>query len=68
VMLRDNRLGFLNEGMTDREWTKKDKDRTKPVMEKIEKTFRERRRFRRLEHFVGGRRKDTDYKLLVRHE
>ncbi|GKA67551.1 hypothetical protein Tco_0767468 [Tanacetum coccineum] len=68
VMLRDNRLGFLNEGMTDREWTKKDKDRTRPILKKIEKTLRERRRFRRLEHFVGGRRNDTDYKLLVRHE
>ncbi|GKE78213.1 hypothetical protein Tco_1544333 [Tanacetum coccineum] len=56
VMLRDNRLGYGNEGMKDREWTKKDRERTKSILEKIKKTLNERRRMRRLEFFVGGRR------------
>ncbi|GJS54179.1 hypothetical protein Tco_0627541 [Tanacetum coccineum] len=68
VMLRDNRLGFGNEGMTDLKWTSKDIDREKSILEKIEKKLKERRRFRRLESFVGGRKIETDYRLLVRLE
>ncbi|GKD02773.1 hypothetical protein Tco_1177747 [Tanacetum coccineum] len=68
VMLRDNKLGFGNEGMTDRKWTSKDKERTKLILEKIEKTLKERQIMRRLECFVGGRRNETDYRLLVRPE
>ncbi|GKA73633.1 hypothetical protein Tco_0779935 [Tanacetum coccineum] len=48
--------------------TKKDKERTKSMMNKIEKKLKERRRMRRLEGFVGGRRVETDYRLLVRPE
>ncbi|GJS67671.1 hypothetical protein Tco_0682236 [Tanacetum coccineum] len=68
VMLKNNVLGYGNECLKDREWTKKDKDKTKSMMNKIEKTLKERRQTRRLENFVGGRRVETDYKLLVRPE
>ncbi|GKD69541.1 hypothetical protein Tco_1323631 [Tanacetum coccineum] len=68
VILRDNKLGFNNKGMEDRKWITKDRERTQSIMEKIEKTLKERRRFRRLEFFVGGRRNKTDYRLLVRPE
>ncbi|GJW03976.1 hypothetical protein Tco_1562832 [Tanacetum coccineum] len=68
VMVRDNRLGYENKGMKDREWTKKDKERTWSIPEKIEKTLKERRRMRRLDCFVGERRNETDYILLVRPE
>ncbi|GJS64947.1 putative reverse transcriptase domain-containing protein [Tanacetum coccineum] len=57
-----------NEGLKDRKWTKKDKGTTKSMLNKIEKTLKERRRMRRLESFVRGRRVETDYKLLVRPE
>ncbi|GJR15536.1 hypothetical protein Tco_0798188 [Tanacetum coccineum] len=49
VMLRDNKLGYENEGIKDRAWAKKDKERTKLMMEKIKKTLKERRRMRRLD-------------------
>ncbi|GJT36266.1 hypothetical protein Tco_0926685 [Tanacetum coccineum] len=68
VMLRDNRLGFGNEGMTDRKCTSKDKERTKSILEKIKKMLKERRRLRRLKSFIGGRRIETDKTLLVRLE
>ncbi|GJR22993.1 hypothetical protein Tco_0971520 [Tanacetum coccineum] len=68
VMLRDNVLGFCNEGLKDREWTKKDKERTESMLNKIEKMLKERRRMRRIECFIGGRRNETDYRLLVRPE
>nr|GEW82269.1 hypothetical protein [Tanacetum cinerariifolium] len=68
VMLRDNKLGYENEGMKDHAWAKKDKEGTKSMMKKIKKTLKERQRMRRLEYFVGGRRNETDYKLLVRPE
>ncbi|GJT60698.1 hypothetical protein Tco_1004231 [Tanacetum coccineum] len=68
VMLRDNRLGYGNEGMKDRKWTRKGKERTKSMLEKIKKMLKERRRMRRLEHFVRGRRREINYTLLVRLE
>ncbi|GJV92128.1 hypothetical protein Tco_1539941 [Tanacetum coccineum] len=68
VMLKDNVLGYGNEGLKDQKWTKKDKDKTKSMMNKIEKTLKERRQMRRLESFVKGRRTKTDYRLLVRPE
>ncbi|GKE85594.1 hypothetical protein Tco_1559336, partial [Tanacetum coccineum] len=68
VMYLDNRLGYGNEGMKDRKWTRKGKERTKLMLEKIKKMLKERRRMRRLEHFVGGRRREIDYTLLVRLE
>ncbi|GJT45138.1 hypothetical protein Tco_0953853 [Tanacetum coccineum] len=65
---KDNRLAFRNEGMKDHKLTRKDKEKTKSILEKIEKTLKESRRMRRLELFVGGRRKEIDYRLLVRLE
>ncbi|GKB88278.1 hypothetical protein Tco_0960550 [Tanacetum coccineum] len=49
-------------------WTKDDEKKTKTFIEKIEKTLKEQRRFGRLELFVGGRRDNTDYRLLIRPE
>ncbi|GKA92622.1 hypothetical protein Tco_0814547 [Tanacetum coccineum] len=43
VILRDNILGYGNDGMKDLKWTKKDKERTKLILETIEKTLKERR-------------------------
>nr|GEV91972.1 hypothetical protein [Tanacetum cinerariifolium] len=68
VVLKDNVLGYGNEGLKDQEWTKKDKDMTKSMMIKIEKTLHGRRQMRRIERFVGGIRIKTDYRLLVRPE
>nr|GEX21136.1 hypothetical protein [Tanacetum cinerariifolium] len=68
VVLRDNKLGYGNEGMKDHAWNKKEKEMKNSILEKIEKTLRERRRMRRLECFVGGKRNKTDCILLVRPE
>ncbi|GJV04355.1 hypothetical protein Tco_1337924 [Tanacetum coccineum] len=65
VILRNNRH---NEGMEKYKWTEEDRKRIQKFVDKIEKTFKEQRRFRRLELFVGGRRDKTNYCLLVRHE
>nr|GEY95350.1 hypothetical protein [Tanacetum cinerariifolium] len=40
VMMRDNRLVFGNKCMTARKWTSK--ERTTSILEKIEKTLKER--------------------------
>ncbi|GJW51126.1 hypothetical protein Tco_0092477 [Tanacetum coccineum] len=61
-------LGYINEGMENYYWTKDDEKKTKMFIEKIVKTLKERRRFRRLELFVSGRRDKTDYRLLIRPE
>nr|GEX11779.1 hypothetical protein [Tanacetum cinerariifolium] len=66
IILRNNRLGYDNEGMEKYKWTKEDEKKTKKFVDKIEKTLKERKRFTRLELFVGGRRDKTDYRLLVR--
>ncbi|GJS09848.1 hypothetical protein Tco_0366644 [Tanacetum coccineum] len=55
VMMKNNVLGYGNEGRKDREWMKKDKERTKSMMDKIEKKLKEKRQIRRLESYVGGR-------------
>ncbi|GJX97032.1 hypothetical protein Tco_0352830, partial [Tanacetum coccineum] len=68
VILRNNRLGYNNEGMEKYKWTDKDGMRTKKFIENIKKMMKEQRRFRRLELFVGGRRDKTDYCLLIRPE
>ncbi|GKE07596.1 hypothetical protein Tco_1399614 [Tanacetum coccineum] len=68
IILRNNRLGYDNEGMEKYTWTKEDEKKTKKFMDKIKKTLKERRRFRRLELFVGRRSDKTDYRLLVRPE
>nr|GEX86253.1 hypothetical protein [Tanacetum cinerariifolium] len=66
VILRNNRLGYHNEGMKEYKWTKKDQERTQNFIKKIKKMLKERIRLRRLEFFIGGRRNMTDYRLLVR--
>nr|GEU77437.1 hypothetical protein [Tanacetum cinerariifolium] len=40
VMLRDNRLGFGNKGMTYLKWTRKDIDRTKSILERLRRSLR----------------------------
>ncbi|GJY22080.1 hypothetical protein Tco_0394646 [Tanacetum coccineum] len=65
VILRKNRLHYNNEGMEKYEGTVKDKKRTLKFVYKIAKTLKERRRFRRHELFISGRRDKTDYHLLV---
>ncbi|GKC58378.1 hypothetical protein Tco_1085976 [Tanacetum coccineum] len=61
-------LGYGNDGMKDRAWTKKNKERKRSMLEKIRKTLKERRRIRRIDCFVRGRRNEPDYILLVRPE
>ncbi|GJS80190.1 hypothetical protein Tco_0730071 [Tanacetum coccineum] len=68
VILRNKMLGYDNEAMEKYYWTKDDEKKTKKFVDKIEKTLKERRRFRRLELFVGGRRDKTNYRLLIRPE
>nr|GEW55472.1 hypothetical protein [Tanacetum cinerariifolium] len=68
VILRNNRLGYNNKGMEKYKWTDKDRNRTDKFINKIEKTLKEQRRFRRLELYFGGRREKTDYHLLVSPE
>nr|GEV70314.1 reverse transcriptase domain-containing protein [Tanacetum cinerariifolium] len=42
MMLKDNVFGFGNEGLEDHAWKIKDKERTESMMNKIEKTSKER--------------------------
>nr|GEU76361.1 reverse transcriptase domain-containing protein [Tanacetum cinerariifolium] len=49
VILRNNKLAYNNEGMEKYKWTDEDQRRTKKFVEKIKKTLKEQRRFRRLE-------------------
>ncbi|GKA51584.1 hypothetical protein Tco_0744780 [Tanacetum coccineum] len=55
VILRNNRLGYHNEGIEKYKWTEEDRKRTQKFMDKIENTLKRRR-------------DKTDYRLLVRHE
>nr|GEX46912.1 hypothetical protein [Tanacetum cinerariifolium] len=68
IILRNNKVGYNNEGMEKYYWIKDDDKNTRKFVKKIEKALKERRRFRRLELFVGGRRDKTDYRLLIRPE
>nr|GEW24745.1 hypothetical protein [Tanacetum cinerariifolium] len=68
IILRNNKVGYNNEGMEKYYWIKDDDKNTRKFVKKIEKALKERRRFRRLELFVGGRRDKTDYRLLIRLE
>ncbi|GKC08872.1 hypothetical protein Tco_1000482 [Tanacetum coccineum] len=63
IIMRNNKLGYDNEGMKKYYWTKDDDKKTKKFVENIKKALKERRRFRRLELFVGGRHDKTDYRL-----
>ncbi|GKF11363.1 hypothetical protein Tco_0049289 [Tanacetum coccineum] len=46
--------------------TRKDKEKSKTMVHKIEKTLKERRQLWRLKSYVGERRKENDISLLVR--
>ncbi|GJT11592.1 hypothetical protein Tco_0858634 [Tanacetum coccineum] len=63
-LMRADELYKFCDGMEKCKWTDKEKRRILKFMDKIEKTLKERKRFRRLELFVGGRRDKTDYCLL----
>ncbi|GJY37410.1 hypothetical protein Tco_0422788 [Tanacetum coccineum] len=64
VMLKDNVLGHGNANLDRGECTKKEIDRTKTMIKKIENILKERRQLRRLEICVGGRRKETTFVYL----
>ncbi|GJQ99209.1 hypothetical protein Tco_0522194 [Tanacetum coccineum] len=51
MMLKDNVLGFGNEGLEDHAWKMKDRERTDSMQNKIEKTLKERQMMRMLELF-----------------
>ncbi|GJT98189.1 hypothetical protein Tco_1093707 [Tanacetum coccineum] len=64
-MLQNFVLGYYNAGMPDRAWTEKEQKRTDSMLKKIDQTLLERRIMRSLKCFVGGRRIETDYRLLT---
>ncbi|GKA27516.1 hypothetical protein Tco_0713684 [Tanacetum coccineum] len=55
-----------NKDMPKRKWTEKDKTQTHTMMKKIDNQLLERRIMRSLEGLVGGRKIETDYRLLLR--
>nr|GFB35489.1 hypothetical protein [Tanacetum cinerariifolium] len=65
--LHDFELGF-NEIMPKKAWTEKDQKRTSSILKKIEETLLTRRIMRSLKCFVGGRKIETDYRLLTQAE
>ncbi|GJV75368.1 hypothetical protein Tco_1506952 [Tanacetum coccineum] len=58
-------LGY-NKDMPNRKWTEKDQNRTDIMVKLIDKQLLERRIMRSLEGLVGGRKVETDYRLLLR--
>nr|GEW22428.1 hypothetical protein [Tanacetum cinerariifolium] len=64
VMIRDNVLGYANDGIQGRKWTTKDKERSKKMIHKIEKTLKKGRQLRRLESYVGGRLKENNIRVI----
>nr|GEX57272.1 hypothetical protein [Tanacetum cinerariifolium] len=52
--------------MEKRIWTEDDKRMSQDFIEAIERRLKIRRIFRSLESFVGGRLRDTDYRLITR--
>ncbi|GJU71013.1 hypothetical protein Tco_1262418 [Tanacetum coccineum] len=65
--LHNFELGY-NAGMPKRAWTEKDQNRKTSMLEKIDQTLLKRQIIRSLKCFVGGRRIETDYRLLTRTE
>ncbi|GJT88837.1 hypothetical protein Tco_1070554 [Tanacetum coccineum] len=65
-MVKDFHLYEYNKGMETRKWSEDDKRRSKDFITTIEKRLQIRRIFRSLESFVGGRRRDIDYRLINR--
>ncbi|GKA73156.1 hypothetical protein Tco_0779372 [Tanacetum coccineum] len=67
-MVKDFKLFKFNKGMENRKWIEDDKRRSKDFIEVIERRLKNRRIFRSLESFVGGRLRDIDYRLINRTE
>ncbi|GJR10377.1 hypothetical protein Tco_0793029 [Tanacetum coccineum] len=66
LMLHNFVLGYNNQGMPNRDWSVKDQKRTTSMLKMIDNILLERRIMQSLESFVGGRRIETDYRLLMR--
>ncbi|GKC76867.1 hypothetical protein Tco_1127641 [Tanacetum coccineum] len=65
--LKNSRLEYnRNSNMLRREWTEKDPKRTGYVLRKINDQLLKRRIMRSLEVLVGGRKTETDIRLLQR--
>ncbi|GJY50318.1 hypothetical protein Tco_0441165 [Tanacetum coccineum] len=62
--LNNFRIGY-NEDMPTRPWSNKDRRRTYSMLKVIEKTLHRRRIIKSLECYVGGRKLETDYRLLT---
>ncbi|GKD47571.1 hypothetical protein Tco_1276547 [Tanacetum coccineum] len=68
-ILRERLLNFkfgYNKAMPLREWTEKDKRHTGIIVNKIDDLLLKRRILRSLEVMVGGRKTETDKRLLQR--
>ncbi|GJV90263.1 hypothetical protein Tco_1538076 [Tanacetum coccineum] len=61
----EDMIGY-NKDMQTRQWSDKDRRRTNLMLKVIEKILHRRRIIRSLECYVGGRKLETDYKLLTR--
>ncbi|GJZ35672.1 hypothetical protein Tco_0581489 [Tanacetum coccineum] len=66
--VKEYKVNRLNLGMNTRFLTDKDVERSKEFIHAIERRLKNRRIFRNLECFVGGRVRDIDYRLLQRME
>nr|GEW98588.1 ribonuclease H-like domain-containing protein [Tanacetum cinerariifolium] len=64
--LHNFELGYNNQDMPNRAWTKKDQNRTTSMLKKINQTLLERQIMRSLECFVDGRKIKMDFRLLTR--
>nr|GEW58958.1 hypothetical protein [Tanacetum cinerariifolium] len=62
--VKEFKVNKMNPSLNTRFWTRKDVDRSKEFMFSIQKRLKNRRIFRNLESFVGGRVKDGDYRHL----
>ncbi|GKD16515.1 hypothetical protein Tco_1205673, partial [Tanacetum coccineum] len=67
-MLHNFDLGYNNPEMPTRARNKKDQRRTSSMLEKINKTLLERQIMRSLECFIGGRKIQMDYRVLMQTE
>ncbi|GJZ49397.1 hypothetical protein Tco_0603587 [Tanacetum coccineum] len=63
--LNNFRISY-NKDLPTRPWSDKDQRWTKSMLKVIEKTLHRRRIIRSLDCFVGGRKLETDYRLLTR--
>ncbi|GJV09180.1 hypothetical protein Tco_1346836 [Tanacetum coccineum] len=66
--VKEFKIKRLSPGLNTHFWTKKDVTRSKEFITAIERRLKIRRIYRNLECFVGGRVRDSDYRLLQRTE